>query len=398
MKRILVLLVLLASVCTAQKTTNLAPTPPMGWNSWNAVSCDVSEALIRQVADVMASSGMKEAGYQYVVIDDCWQGDRDGTGNIQPNATRFPSGMKALGDYIHSKGLKFGLYSDAGEKTCGGRPGSKGFEAQDARTYAGWGVDYLKYDWCYTDGMDAPAAYKLMRDALTATGRPIVFSIVEWGMNKPWEWAGALGHLWRISRDIDRCFDCYVVYPTWKNYGVMQIIDAAKNLRPYSGPDRWNDPDMLQVGNGMSINEDRAHFSMWAMLAAPLIAGNDLRWMSDETKAILTNREVIAIDQDPLGIQGFMHKAEGTLEVWFKPLKNGDWAVAILNRGIDPQTLRFQWPTLTDSLSGMRFDPVANTYRLRNVWADPASTATTQQALTVEVSGHDVLMLRLIKQ
>ncbi len=400
MKRILILFtLLLIPLVQAQKTAGLALIPPMGWNSWNAVGCDVRESLIRQIADAIVISGMKDAGYQYVTIDDCWQGARDTQGNIQPDPTRFPAGIKALADYVHSKGLKFGIYSDAGTKTCAGRPGSKGFELQDARSYAGWGVDYLKYDWCYADGMDASTAYKLMRDALSATGRSIVFSIVEWGINKPWEWAGGLGHLWRFSRDIDRCFDCYVVYPTWKNFGVMQILDVAKDLRKYSGPDHWNDPDMLQVGNGMSINEDRAHFSMWAMLAAPLIAGNDLRRMSLETQQILTNLEVIAIDQDPLGIQGFMYSSKDGLEVWFKPLKNGDWAMAILNRGIEKQSINFRWPqNISDSLSGQKLELSANTYLLRNVWSQQVGTLTTGQALNVEVSGHDVLMLRLVKQ
>jgi alpha-galactosidase len=285
----------------AQKFDSLALTPPMGWNSWNHFHCDVNEDVIKEIADAMVSSGMKEAGYQYIVIDDCWQVGRDKEGYIIPDPERFPSGMKALGDYIHSKGLKFGIYSDAGILTCKKRPGSRGYEFQDARTYASWGVDYLKYDWCNHGTQDAKASYSIMRDALYAAGRPIVFSICEWGSNEPWKWADEVGHLWRTTGDIQPCYDCKV---NWGELGWIHILDKQVELSAYAGPGHWNDPDMLEVVNeGLTFNESRAHFTMWCMLAAPLMAGNDLRNMNKETIDILTNKNLIAINQDVLGKQ-----------------------------------------------------------------------------------------------
>ena len=344
MKRFAMVVALVAAATAhAQKFDGLAATPPMGWNSWNHFGCDVDEQLIRDTADAMVSSGMKDAGYEYVNIDDCWHGERDSDGNIRPDPERFPSGMKALADYVHSKGLKLGIYSDAGAKTCAGRPGSRGHEYQDALTYARWGIDYLKYDWCHTQGLNAEAAYLTMRDGLTTAGRPIVLSICEWGTNDPWEWAQDIGHLWRTTGDITACFDCEVGHGTWSSLGVLRILDKQHGLRGHAGPGHWNDPDMLEVGNGMTVNEDRAHFSMWAMLAAPLLAGNDLRKMSEETRQILTNAEVVAVDQDELGVQGFRSLARGDLEIWYKPLVDGDWAVCILNRGNVPAAVELAW-------------------------------------------------------
>lgn len=321
----------------------LALTPPMGWNSWNKFQCNVDEGLIRRTADSIVASGMRDAGYTYVVIDDCWHGARDAHGDIQPDPQRFPSGMKALGDYIHSKGLKFGIYSDAGSKTCGGRPGSQGREYQDAAQYAAWGVDYLKYDWCNTGTRDATEAYTLMSDALRATGRPIVLSICEWGNHKPWNWARNVGNLWRTTGDI---FDSWEGKHQWA-HSVVSILDQNAELHPFAGPGGWNDPDMLEVGNGgMSDDEYRAHFAMWAMLAAPLMAGNDVSAMSDATKAILTNAEIIAVDQDPLGAQARRIAKAGDLEVWSRPLADGGRAVALLNRGKAPATIRVDWPQI----------------------------------------------------
>jgi alpha-galactosidase len=400
MKKIFVLLAVLFCSTTgySQKFDGLALTPPMGWNSWNKFGCDVSEKLIRETADAMVSSGMKDAGYQYVVIDDCWHGKRDSQGFIQPDPARFPSGMKALADYIHSKGLKFGIYSDAGSKTCGGRPGSRGHEYQDALTYAQWGVDYLKYDWCNTEALNAEGAYMTMRDALHSAGRPIVFSLCEWGDNKPWNWGKKIGHLWRTTGDIYHCFDCVKDHGTWKSWGVLQILDMQKDLRAHAGPDHWNDPDMMEVGNGMSVNEDRAHFSMWSMLAAPLIAGNDLRNMSKETLEILTNKEVIAVDQDPLGIQGFKHLTQDTLEIWVKPLKGGDWAVCFLNRGTTPQSVEFDWKkyNITDGFSKMEFNANQTTYKVRDLWAKK-NVGVSDVAFKDTIPAHDVVMLRLTK-
>jgi alpha-galactosidase len=372
----------------------------MGWNSWNKFQCNVDERMIREIADAMVSSGMRDAGYQYVVIDDCWHGERDSAGFIHPDPLRFPSGMKALADYVDAKGLKFGIYSCAGIKTCGGRPGSRGHEYQDALSYASWGVDYLKYDWCNTSGLSAVGAYTTMRDALFAAGRPIVFSLCEWGDNQPWTWAKEVGHLWRITGDITNCFDCEVNHGTWSSWGVMKIVEMRKDIRKYAGPGRWNDPDMLEVGNGMSVSEDRSHFTLWCLLAAPLIAGNDLRGMSKETIEILTNREVIAIDQDSLGVQGFRYNDdEDGLEVWIKPLLHGDWAVCFLNRSAKTEKVDFDWSNnvTQDDLSRMALNTNEAVYAIRDLWKKK-DLGTTQGKLVAEVSPHDVLMLRLTKQ
>ena len=322
----------------------LALTPPMGWNSWNRFGCNVSERLIRETADAMVRSGMKDAGYQYLVIDDCWQVARDKDGSIVPDAQRFPSGMRALADYVHGLGLKFGLYSDAGTLTCEKRPGSLGHEYQDARQYAAWGVDYLKYDWCNTGTQDPRSSYGLMRAALNSTGRPIEFSICEWGQAKPWLWGReAGGNLWRTTGDIMDRWDGREKY----SFGMLQILDLQVGLDGYAGPGHWNDPDMLEVGNGgMSDAEYRSHFSLWAMLAAPLIAGNDLRTMRPEIRDILTNREVIAVDQDALGKEAQRVWKEGDLEIWARALQGGNRAVVLLNRGSAEREIAAAWQDL----------------------------------------------------
>jgi len=380
----------------AQKFDKMALTPPMGWNSWNRFGCDVNEQLIRETADAMVSSGMKAAGYQYVVIDDCWQGERDALGFIQPDPERFPSGMKALADYIHSKGLKFGIYSDAGWKTCGGHPGSRGYEYQDALTYAKWGVDYLKYDWCNTEGLNAEGAYLTMRDALFAAGRPIVFSICEWGDNQPWEWGKDIGHLWRTTGDITAIFDGQEGHGTWNSWGVLQILDMRENIRQYAGPDHWNDPDMLEVGNGMTIAEDRAHFSLWCIQAAPLIAGNDLRDMSSEVIDILTNKELIAIDQDPLGIQGFKYLVKDNWEVWAKPLDKGDLALCFLNRTLEPVKVDLDWKKypVKDDEFHYYYLFNENEYKIRDLWSKK-EIGTTAKPFSTQIGAHDVIVLRL---
>jgi len=391
-------LIICSSSLYAQKFENLALTPPMGWNSWNGFGCNVDEKLIRETADAIVSSGMKDAGFQYVVIDDCWHGDRDAQGFIRPDASRFPSGMKALGDYIHGKGLKFGIYSDVGAKTCGGRPGSRGHEYQDAMIYASWGVDYLKYDWCNSEGLSAVGAYTTMRDALHATGRPIVLSLCEWGENKPWEWAKNIGHLWRTTGDITACWDCEENHGTWSRWGILRIIDKEKPLRNYAGPGHWNDPDMLEVGNGMSAAEDRAHFSMWAMLAAPLMSGNDVRKMSAETRQILINKDVIAVDQDPLGVPAFPAVSENGIEIWARPLSNENWAICFLNRSDLPKTIDFDWKNryIDDALSSRQIDARKTTYGIRDLWTKK-NMGTTDAPLRAVVPPHDVLLLRLDK-
>src|SRR5437588_5462860 len=284
---------------TTQEVVNKAPnglalTPPMGWNSWNKFACHVNEQVVRDTANAIVASGMREAGYRYVVIDDCWHGPRDANGFITADPQRFPSGIRALADYIHSHGLKFGIYSDAGRLTCGGRPGGQGHEYQDALTYARWGADYLKYDWCSTGDRNAKEAYAVMADALRASGRDIVFSMCEWGTAKPWLWAKNTGNLWRTTGDIWDSFNNNDQAHSWA-HPVTDIVDRNEPSWTYAGPGHWNDPDMLEVGNGgMTPAEDRSHFSLWAMMAAPLIAGNDIAHMDDTTKSILLHKEVLA--------------------------------------------------------------------------------------------------------
>ncbi|MGB8579751.1 MAG: glycoside hydrolase family 27 protein [Candidatus Sulfotelmatobacter sp.] len=331
-------------------SANLAATPPMGWNSWNKFACNVSEDMIKSMADAMVKSGMKDAGYQYVNIDDCWQVSRGASGNIVADAQRFPHGMKAVGDYIHSLGLKFGVYSDAGSKTCAGRPGGLGHEYQDALQYAAWGVDYLKYDWCNTTTQDAKASYVNIRAALDASGRAIVLSICEWGTAKPWLWGEEVGgNLWRTTGDIKDRWGGPEKWPDGSccSNGVLGILDQQVGLQSYAGPGHWNDPDMLEVGNGsMTDTEYRSHFSLWAILAAPLIAGNDLRDMRPEIHDILTNKEVIAVDQDAMGREGERVWKNRDLEVWSKQLQDGSRAVILLNRGSAEQEISTRWEDL----------------------------------------------------
>jgi alpha-galactosidase len=360
----------------------LALTPPMGWNSWNRFACNVTEDLVKSAADALASSGMKDAGYEYVVIDDCWQVSRDAADNIVADAKTFPSGIKALADYVHSKGLRFGIYSDAGTMTCAKRPGSRGHEFQDALQYASWGVDYLKYDWCNTGTENAEAAYSTMRDALKSAGRPIVFSLCEWGSNKPWLWAKDVGNLWRTTGDISDCWDCKKGHLSF-----AQILDLQVGLETYAGPGHWNDPDMLEVGNGgMTATEYRSHFSLWCILAAPLMAGNDLKNMSPEIKDILTNKEVIAVDQDSLGMQGRRVRKDGDSEVWAKQMKGGGRAVVLFNRGASDAEISVSW----EDLGYPAHLPAA----VRDLWAKKDLGKSTASYAT-KVPSHGVVMLRV---
>jgi alpha-galactosidase len=340
----------LASQETHAPSSGLALTPPMGWNSWNKFACNVSEDLIKGTADAMVKSAMKDAGYEYIVIDDCWQVSRDANSNIVADPQRFPHGMKAVGDYIHSLGLKFGIYSDAGSKTCQGRPGGLGHEYQDAIQYAAWGVDYLKYDWCNTTTQDAKAAYANIRAALDASGRSIVLSICEWGTAKPWLWGKEVGgNLWRSTGDISDKWEGSTKWPDGSccSNGMLVNLDLQVGLASYAGPGHWNDPDMLEVGNGgMTDTEYRSHFSLWSILAAPLIAGNDLRNMRPEIQNILTNKEVIAVDQDSLGREGERVGKDGNLEVWAKQLKDGSRAVVLFNRGGTEEKITAAWDAL----------------------------------------------------
>ncbi len=354
----------------------VALTPPMGWNSWNHFGCNVSEQLIKETADAMASSGMRDAGYQYVVIDDCWQVARDARGTIVADSTRFPSGIKALADYVHRKGLKFGIYTDAGRKTCQGRPGSYGHEAQDATTYAAWGVDYVKVDWCYADSLDAPTQYAKVSQAFQASGRPIVLSICEWGQNQPWHWAMGVGNLWRTTTDIE---------DMWSS--MLDNLDVSSQYSAAASPGHWNDPDMLEVGNGgMTPDEYRAHFSLWAIMAAPLMAGNDLRALDDTTKSILLNREVIAVDQDSLGVQGtLIYESKVGLQVWMKPLKDGSRAVALLNRSDAPAEI---------GISLARLGLPSRTATVRDLWAH-RDLGTVTRRFQATVPAHGVVMVRV---
>lgn len=396
MKKLLFGCLILAVQFTYGQKFDLAKTPPMGWNSWNTFACDINEDLIRKTADVLVSSGMKDAGYLYVNLDDCWHGQRDSQGFIHEDATRFPSGMKALADYVHSKGLKIGIYSDAGTQTCGGKPGSRGHEYQDAITYANWGIDYLKYDWCNTDALNPTEAYKTMRDAIYSAGRPMVFSMCEWGESKPWLWGANVGHSWRTTGDIGNCWNCEIGYGTWSKLSVLAILDKQMEIRRYAGPGHWNDPDMLEVGNGLSTPESRAHFSLWCMLAAPLIAGNDIRTMSAETSEILTNKEVIGIDQDALGIPCYKMFKQGDLEVYAKPMSNNEVAICFLNRGEIPRDFTFNWKDfpIDDGISGKRYPFDKIVYKLRDCW-QKKDIGTTATVFKSTVQPHDVILLRL---
>jgi alpha-galactosidase len=384
----------------AQKFENLAPTPPMGWNSWNTFQTNISEQLVKGIADVMVSSGMKDAGYTYLVLDDGWMAmERDPkTGDLVPDPKKFPNGLKPVIDYVHSKGLKFGLYNCAGTKTCAGYPGTRGYEYQDARFYASLGTDYLKFDWCNTEGINAKEAYTTMSKALKTADRPIVFSLCEWGNNQPWLWAEPVGQLWRTTGDITAQFDGIKSYGNWHANGVMTIVDMQDSLRKYAGPNHWNDPDMLEVGNGLTPAQNRSHFSLWAMLAAPLIAGNDLRKMSAETKSVLTNKDVIAINQDLLGIQGFRYSNKDSIQTWFKPLSNNEWAVCFVNRSSVAKQLDFNWQneSVIDNLYNKSLDAKSTTYRLRDLWTKK-DVGTTKTPLKTTIQPYDVLMLRLTK-
>jgi alpha-galactosidase len=368
----------------------IAPTPPMGWNSWNFFAGRVTDKDVRGAADQIVATGMKDAGYIYVNIDDTWEGERDASGVLHTN-DKFPD-MKALADYVHSKGLKIGIYSGPGTKTCAHYAASLDHEVQDAQLYASWGIDYLKYDLCgfRQDVMakQAPddkaeqmrlmvAAYDKMGKALKASGRPIVYSLCQYGWDAPWEWAPALGgNLWRTTGDVQA---------NWMS--IYDIINQNAGLAKYAGPGHWNDPDMLEVGNGkLTLAENRAHFSIWAMLAAPLLAGNDLPNMKPEIKAILTNKDVIAIDQDKLGSQGTRAYGDGEVEVWARHLSGGAMAIAVLNAGADRYSTHPFHLSLTKlGLHGPQ--------KGKDLWTGKDVTLTDNQS--VELASHDILLVRI---
>jgi alpha-galactosidase len=368
----------------------VSQTPPMGWNSWNYFADKVDDKGIRAAADQLVATGMKDAGYVYVNIDDTWEGERDANGVLAPNA-KFPD-MKALADYVHAKGLKIGIYSSPGSKTCGGYAGSLGHEEQDAKMYAEWGFDYLKYDLCsfIPDVMEKQAphnkaaqmrlmhtAYAKMDKALKATGRPIVYSFCQYGWDAVWEWGPSVGaNLWRTTGDVT---------PEWDR--IYAIVSQQAGLEEYAGPGHWNDPDMLEVGNGkLTLAENRTHFSLWAMLAAPLLAGNDLPNMKPEIKAILTNRDVIAIDQDALGRQGARIYSDGEVEVWTRPLAGGALAIAVVNVGDD------RYSTHPFHLN-LRKLGLAETQTGKDLWTGKTLELTGNEPLVM--ASHDVLLVRV---
>ncbi|TDC25658.1 NPCBM/NEW2 domain-containing protein [Kribbella albertanoniae] len=357
---------------------DLAPTPPMGWNSWNTFACDINEALIRDTADAMVSSGMAAAGYEYVNIDDCWMApQRDGSGRLQADPVRFPSGIKAIADYVHARGLKLGIYSSAGSHTCQGLPASLGHETVDAQSWASWGVDLLKYDNCgEQNGIPATTRYKTMADALQATGRPILYSICEWGQNQPWLWgANAGGHMWRTTGDIAN---------NWSS--VMSLLDQQVGLEQYSGPNAWNDPDMLEVGNsGLTYAESRAHMSLWSIINSPLIAGNDLRSMPASTRDLLTDPDVVAVNQDWAGRQGAKLRDDGDVEVWSKKLSDGSAAVVLLNRSPNVTTI-----STTASALGL---PAASAYTVKELWSNAVRASAVN--VRAQVGAHDAAMFRV---
>jgi alpha-galactosidase len=358
----------------------LALTPPMGFNNWNSTNCraEFNESMVKGIADLFVEKGLKDAGYQYVNLDDCWAlPERDADGKLVPDPVRFPHGIKAVADYVHSKGLKLGIYTSAGTKTCNsaGFPGALGHEYSDAQQFADWGVDYLKYDNCNNQGVDAKLRYTTMRDALKATGRPIVYSICEWGENKPWQWAADVGHLWRTTGDIS------------DNWGSMLgILKQNLPLAEYAGPGHWNDPDMLEVGNGgMTDTEYRTHFSMWSVMAAPLLIGSDLRTASQETFDILDNKEVIAVDQDPLGKQGAVVSSEGGRWVVSKEMKDGSRAVALFNESGTAQRI-----ATTAAAVGL---PQASAYTLRDLWQH--KSYNTAGTISATVPAHGTVLVRV---
>lgn len=354
----------------------LALTPQMGFNDWNAYGCNVSESLIKNTAQAMHTNDMQAAGYSYVNIDDCWMThSRDSGGRLVPDPVKFPDGIKGTADYVHSLGLKLGIYEDAGTATCAGYPGSLGHETTDAQSFASWGVDYLKYDNCNNTGVPARARYTAMRDALAATGRPILYSLCNWGQDNVWTWGADVGNSWRTTGDINASFS-----------SMLSIFHSNVGLAPYAGPGHWNDPDMLEVGNGpMTATESRSEFSLWAEMAAPLIAGTNIPSASADTLAILTNSRVIAVDQDPLGKQGTMVSSSGGLDVLAKPLANGDVSVALFNETGSTATI-----TTTAAAIGKTG---ASAYTLTDLWSGASST--TSGTISARVPAHGTVMYRV---
>lgn len=359
----------------------LGLTPQMGWNSWNHFQCNIEEKLIKQTADAMVSTGLADLGYKYINLDDCWgELNRDSEGNLVPKASTFPHGIKALADYVHSKGLKLGIYSDSGTQTCSKTmPGSLGHEEQDAKTFASWGIDYLKYDNCNNDGTSPKERYPKMSNALLKSGRSIFFSLCEWGREDPATWAPAIGNSWRTTGDIS---------DNWNS--MTSRADQNDKWASYAGPGGWNDPDMLEVGNGgMTIAEYRSHFSIWALAKAPLLIGCDIRAIDNVTLGLLSNNEVIAVNQDKLGVQGKKVKKDGDLEVWAGPLNDKKVAVILWNRGPSTATITAHWFDI-----GLTPTTIVNA---RDLWEHSTKKSVKGQ-LSADVASHDCKMYVLTPQ
>lgn len=407
MKQFLLLLsISFFSIVIVAQPKTLAPTPPMGWMTWNYFGVDINETQIKEMADFIVSSGMKDAGYNYIFIDDGWQGGRDNKNNMIADPKKFPSGIKSLADYVHSKGLKLGIYSDAAQLTCGLYTASLGFEDQDAKTFASWDIDYLKYDYCNapSDSTTAKERYKKMADALRKSGREIVFGICEWGDRMPWLWAEkAGGQLWRTTAD---------VRDKWKattpinkpsdlhgaGAGILNIIDINASLAKYAHNGAWNDMDMLVVGlygkngpsgelggTGCTDTEYQTQMSLWSILCSPLIATNDIRNMNEATKRILLNKEIIDINQDQLGRQADLKIQDEIWNVFLKPLANGDYAIAILNRSDESQKCNIDFKSLG----------LDKKYQIRDVWSHKNIGRSKGWKGTVDAHETKVFRLKL---
>ncbi len=383
-----------------KQARGLAATPPMGWNSWNMFGWDIRESSVRETADALVSSGLRDLGYEYVVIDDCWsaKGGRDGNGDLVPDPVKFPNGMKALADYVHGRGLKIGIYSDAADRTCAGHPGSYGFEDQDAALWASWGIDFLKYDYCNApaDQTSARERYARMDRALKKTGREILYSLCEWGGRAPHLWGrSAGGHMWRVTGDVfDSWVSIWMEKGSYYGVGIEVSLDAAADLQEYGGPGGWNDLDMLVVGlkgkgqiagGGLSFTEYRTHMSMWCMACSPLMIGCDVRALDADSASLLMNADVLAVNQDPLGIPARRVRRTGSSEAWKKPLADGSVAAALVNRGAYGEDV-----TLRASDIGLLDAPKL----ARDLWSG-RDVADFTVEMKLRVQPHETLLLKI---
>lgn len=394
------IVLLTLSPVRAQQTEPLAATPPMGWISWNLFEGNISESIVMELADAMVENGLKEVGYEYIILDDLWHGGRDENGKIYPDPQKFPNGMKVVADYVHSKGLKFGIYTDIAEYTCAGMAGSLGYEESDANTYAEWGVDYIKCDYCHApeDIWTAVERYEKFIKAVRATRRPMVFAICEWGGRSPWLWGAEVdGQLWRTTWDLRDTWE-HGQYNNGHN-GIMEALDRQVGLEKYAGPGRWNDPDMLVIGlngtgasssangaNGCTVTEYEAQFGLWSLLSAPLLMTCDIRDMDADTKRILTNHELIAVNQDPLGKQATRIYKKDCEEIWAKPLQDGSWAVGLLNRNDD------QARTISLNLSELG---MTNVEQVKDLWSHENIKDTQSNTISLLVKPHECRVIKI---